>query len=85
LAGLRARSGTAARAAWARHTPGIGHAASVSGRQRLCQGLLRDGILFLILGAIGAIVTLAFIRMTLEIYYAIVRMAEDTHRRLPGA
>jgi hypothetical protein len=42
------------------------------------------GILFLIFGAIGAVVFLAFIRMTLEIYYSIVRMSEDVHRRLPG-
>jgi uncharacterized protein DUF4282 len=43
------------------------------------------GIFLLILGAIGAIVYLAFIRMTLEIYYAVVRMSQDVNQRLPQA
>ncbi len=41
------------------------------------------GLLFLVLGAVIFIVYLAFIRMTLEFYYAIVRMSEDLHHRLP--
>ncbi len=41
------------------------------------------GVVVLLLGAITAIVYLAFIRMTLEFYYAIVRMSEDINRRLP--
>jgi Domain of unknown function (DUF4282) len=41
------------------------------------------GIGLLLFGAIVAIVYLAFIRMTLEFYYAIVRMSEDINRRLP--
>jgi hypothetical protein len=43
------------------------------------------GVLFLILGAVGFVIYLAFIRMTLEFYYAIVRMSQDINRRLPGA
>jgi Domain of unknown function (DUF4282) len=43
------------------------------------------GILVLILGAVAALVWLAFIRMTLEIYYAVVRMSEDVNNRLPQA
>jgi hypothetical protein len=43
------------------------------------------GILVLILGAVAAIVYLAFIRMTLEIYYAVVRMSQDVNQRLPQA
>jgi hypothetical protein len=43
------------------------------------------GIAVLILGAIGFVVYLAFIRMTLEFYLAIVRTSEDIHRRLPQA
>jgi hypothetical protein len=43
------------------------------------------GLFFLIIGAIGFLIYLAFIRMTLEIYYAVVRMSEDINRRLPGA
>ncbi|MGI8523536.1 MAG: DUF4282 domain-containing protein [Nocardioides sp.] len=35
-------------------------------------------------GAVAALVYLAFIRMTLEFYLAIVRMSEDIHRRMPG-
>jgi len=44
-----------------------------------------SGIGILILGAIGFIIYLAFIRMTLEFYYAIVRMSQDINRRLPRA
>jgi hypothetical protein len=43
------------------------------------------GLFVLIIGPIGVIIYLAFIRMTLEFYLAIVRMSEDIHRRLPGA
>jgi hypothetical protein len=43
------------------------------------------GIAVLILGAIAALVWLAFIRMTLEIYYAVVRMSQDVNQRLPQA
>ena len=43
------------------------------------------GIVVLILGAVAALVWLAFIRMTLEIYYAIVRMSQDINHRLPQA
>jgi hypothetical protein len=42
------------------------------------------GLVVLILGPVGMIIYLAFIRMTLEFYLAIVRMSEDIHRRLPG-
>lgn len=42
------------------------------------------GILVLIGGAVVMLLYLAFIRMTLEFYLAIVRMSEDIHRRLPG-
>jgi Domain of unknown function (DUF4282) len=41
------------------------------------------GVGVLLVGALVAIVYLAFIRMTLEFYYAIVRMSEDINRRLP--
>jgi hypothetical protein len=41
------------------------------------------GIALLILGAIGMILYLALIRMTLEFYLAVVRMSEDIHLRLP--
>jgi len=44
-----------------------------------------EGIAVLILGAIGVIIYLALIRMTLEFYISIVRMSEDIHRRLPPA
>jgi hypothetical protein len=43
------------------------------------------GIGVLILGAVVALIYLAFIRMTLEFYYAIVRMSQDINHRLPGA
>jgi hypothetical protein len=41
------------------------------------------GIVVLLAGAIGALVYLAFIRMTLEFYFAIVRMSQDINERLP--
>lgn len=40
------------------------------------------GIAVLILGPILVILYLAFVRMTLEFYLAIVRMSEDIHQRL---
>lgn len=43
------------------------------------------GILALLLGAVAMVIYLAFIRMTLEFYLAVVRMSEDINRRLPGA
>lgn len=53
------------------------------------SGFLSDepavGLFFLVIGAIVFIIYLAFIRMTLEFYFAIVRMSEDINRRLPGA
>lgn len=42
------------------------------------------GIFVLVVGAIGVIIYLALIRMTLEFYLAIVRMSEDIHKRLPA-
>ena len=42
-----------------------------------------EGILFLLLGTVGALLYLAIIRMTLEFYLAIVRMSQDIHQRLP--
>ena len=42
------------------------------------------GILVLIIGPFVALLYLAFIRMTLEFYLAIVRMSEDIHHRLRG-
>lgn len=41
------------------------------------------GLAALILGLIPLVVYLAFVRMTLEFYYSVVRMSEDVHRRLP--
>lgn len=41
------------------------------------------GVLTLLLGALVAILYLALIRMTLEFYYAIVRMSQDINARLP--
>jgi hypothetical protein len=40
------------------------------------------GIVVLVLGPIAVILYLAFIRMTLEFYLAIVRMSQDIHERL---
>jgi hypothetical protein len=51
----------------------------------LVSGFAQDtsiGIIVLVLGPIGLILYLAFIRMTLEFYLAIVRMSEDVHHRL---
>lgn len=42
------------------------------------------GVLVLLLGWIPALLYLAFIRMTLEFYYSVVRMSQDINRRLPG-
>jgi hypothetical protein len=41
------------------------------------------GVLVLLVGAVVALVYLAFIRMTLEFYFAIVRMSQDINERLP--
>jgi hypothetical protein len=41
------------------------------------------GIVVLLVGAVVALVYLAFIRMTLEFYFAIVRMSQDINERLP--
>ena len=38
------------------------------------------GVAVLIIGPIGAVVYLAFWRMTLEFYFAVVRMSDDIHR-----
>lgn len=50
-------------------------------------GLFSDqpliGVLFLLLGWIPVLIYLALIRMTLEFYFALVRMSEDVHQRLP--
>jgi hypothetical protein len=43
------------------------------------------GVGVLLLGWIPALLYLAFFRMALEMYYAIVRMSQDINRRLPGA
>ena len=39
------------------------------------------GLFVLVLGPIGIVIYLAFIRMTLEFYLAIVRMSQDIHLR----
>lgn len=44
---------------------------------------LGAGVLILVAGAVAAVISLAFIRMTLEFYFAIVRMSQDINRRLP--
>jgi hypothetical protein len=41
------------------------------------------GVVVLLVGAVLALVYLAFIRMTLEFYFAIVRMSPDINQRLP--
>jgi hypothetical protein len=41
------------------------------------------GVIVLLFGWIPFLIYLAFARMTLEFYYALVRMSEDIHRRLP--
>lgn len=43
------------------------------------------GLAALILAPIIGLIYLAFIRMTLEFYFALVRMSEDIHHRLPRA
>lgn len=43
------------------------------------------GLIVLVLGPVVVLLYLAFIRMTLEFYIAIVRMSEDIHQRLPRA
>lgn len=42
------------------------------------------GLVALILGGVVLLIYLAFARMTLEFFYAVVRMSEDINRRLPG-
>ncbi|MDF2966239.1 MAG: hypothetical protein K0Q93_17 [Nocardioidaceae bacterium] len=42
------------------------------------------GIVVLLLGWIPFLVYLALARMTLEFYFALVRMSEDIHHRLPA-
>ena len=42
------------------------------------------GVVVLVLGPIAVLLYLALIRMTLEFYYAVVRMSQDINRRLPG-
>ena len=42
-----------------------------------------SGLVVLLLGPVIALVYLAFIRMTLEIYLAVLRMSEAIHQRLP--
>jgi hypothetical protein len=39
------------------------------------------GILTLLIGAVVALFYLAFLRVLLEFYYAVVRMSEDIHNR----
>ena len=39
----------------------------------------------MVLGWIPALLYLAFLRMTLEFYYSVVRMSQDINRRLPGS
>ena len=39
------------------------------------------GILTLLLGAVVVLFYLAFLRVLLEFYYAVVRMSEDIHNR----
>ncbi len=41
------------------------------------------GVLVLLLGWIPFLIYLALVRMTLEFYFALVRMSEDIHQRLP--
>ena len=40
-----------------------------------------SGLLVLVLGPVVILIYLAFIRMTLEFYLAIVRMSQDVHQR----
>ncbi|WP_214364655.1 DUF4282 domain-containing protein [Pseudonocardia sp. H11422] len=39
------------------------------------------GLLVLVLGSVVALFALAFLRLTLEFYYAVARMSEDIHNR----
>ncbi|OLM19126.1 MULTISPECIES: DUF4282 domain-containing protein [unclassified Pseudonocardia] len=48
------------------------------------RGGLFGGLLALIGGAVAALVYLILIRVTLEFYYAVVRMSEDIHHRMPN-
>ena len=51
----------------------------------LAAGFAQDatsGVFVLVLGPVALILYLAFIRMTLEFYLAIVRMSQDIHERL---
>jgi hypothetical protein len=41
-----------------------------------------SGVIVLVLGPVLLVLYLAFIRMTLEFYLAVVRMSEDIHHRL---
>jgi hypothetical protein len=43
---------------------------------------ITSGVVVLVLGPILLLLYLAFIRMTLEFYLALVRMSEDIHTRL---
>ncbi len=42
------------------------------------------GVLALLFGWIPALFLLAFMRVTLEFYYAVIRMSEDVHQRRSG-
>lgn len=49
----------------------------------LIAGFVQDpvlGLLVLVLGPIVFVIWLAFVRMTLEVYFSVVRMADDVHR-----
>ena len=43
------------------------------------------GLLGLIIGGIGILVYVCFVRMTLEFFVSVVRMSQDIHKRLPSA
>jgi hypothetical protein len=45
------------------------------------QGGVGLGLLILVVGAIAALFVLIMFRVTLEFYYAVVRMSEDIHRK----
>ncbi len=45
------------------------------------QGGVGVGLLILVVGAIAALFVLIMFRITLEFYYALVRMSEDIHRK----
>lgn len=44
-------------------------------------GGIGPGLLVLVLGGIGVVFYLMFLRVTLEFFYAVVRMSEDIHRQ----